>query len=504
MKKKLLFLFIILYFFKLNTKANDFKIKGFHLDLRSQVMTMPALKTFAEELSNFKINTLVMEWEATFPYNENATLTNRYAYKPEEIRDFIAYCTQFGIDVIPLHHCFGHVEWILRHDRYRHISEDKKEVSQVCPMQEKEAVRIFTSLFKEVVAVHPSQYFHIGGDETYLLGSCEKCRGKAACKSKSQLFVDYVKAMCKIVTEFGKTPVVWADIILKYPEAIAEMPKKVVYVDWNYGWQINHFGDVAKLYAAGATIWGAPSIRSSPDNLYLTSWATHFDNQRDFIPYARQTCYEGIVMTSWSTSGLYSFLYNNGWEIQDMEQIRNVYPLNGFRILLAAYAQSVNQTEPLNPHDFVVEYAQNRFGLTAQTGEILWEILSAKQEVIHAKTAVNPVLRQTLQLRNKLYDLKPTKNKTEFEHLKLMFDIRINYLKFKELESFYQSGCFHRSEAKGLLQKIDQLLAEEKKLDKRFVSLQSGFLHPKEIEHQNTIRKRKILVVRDFLATQIK
>lgn len=508
MKRFFLFFCFLSQLFFVSGAQPDFKVKGFHLDLRSQVMTLPALKAFANELAGFKINTLVMEWEATFPYNQNATISNKYSYKPEEVKDFIAYCAGLGIDVIPIHHCFGHVEWILRHERYRHISEDRKEVSQVCPMKVDEAVPIFRSLFREVAAYHPSPYFHIGGDETYLLGSCEKCRGKVENEGKSKLFVDYVKAMCEIVTELGKIPVLWADIILKYPEAIAEMPDNVIYVDWNYGWQINHFGDMHKLYNAGATMWGAPSIRSSPDNMHLTTWLTHFNNQRDFIPYSRKAGYEGVVMTSWSTSGLYSFMYDQGWEIQDMEQVRNVYPLNGFRILLAAYGKSVNQTEPLNPELFVTEYAQNRFNLTEKEGKILWEILSSRQELVRAgKTpnggSVENLLKQAVSIRDKLYALKPKNNKTEFEHLKLMFDIRVNYLKYKVLESVYQSESYDRSKAKGLLSEIDEILQTEKKLDKRFASLQKGFMTDREIAHQNEIRKRKMFVLKDFLSKQV-
>lgn len=508
LKKLLLFVFLSAGLSSVYAVEKDFKVKGFHLDLRSQVMTMQALKSFAKELAGFNINTLVMEWEATFPYYDNATISNKYAYKPEEVRDFIAYCTSLGIDVIPIHHCFGHVEWILRHDRYRHISEDKKEVSQVCPMKVEDAVPVFKSLFREVAAYHPSPYFHIGGDETYLLGSCVHCSEKVEKQGKSKLFVDYVKAMCEIVTELGKIPVLWADIILKYPEAIVDMPDNVIYVDWNYGWKINYFGEMNKLYDAGATMWGAPSIRSSPDNMYLTTWLTHFNNQRDFIPYSRKTGYEGIIMTSWSTSGLYSFLYDRGWEIQDMEQVRNVYPLNGFRILLAAYAKSVNQIEPINPEVFVIDYAVERFGFNKNEGGILWQVLSEKQEIVHSgKNArgqsAEAMLQQASATRDKLYTLKPKKNKTEFEHIKLMFDIRVNYLRFKTLEAIYQSDDYNRSKAKKLLPEINEILNYEKKLDKRFTALQKGFITDREIIHQNEIRKRKMFVLKDFLSRQV-
>ena len=55
----------------------DFPVKGFHIDLRCQVMTIPALKAFATELAGFGINTIVMEYEATFPFEENATQIGR-------------------------------------------------------------------------------------------------------------------------------------------------------------------------------------------------------------------------------------------------------------------------------------------------------------------------------------------------------------------------------------------------------------------------------------------
>lgn len=488
-------------------KGDDFSVKGFHLDLRAEVMTMPALKAFASELAQFGINTLVMEWEATFPYNENAIISNRNSYKPGEVRDFIAHCTSLGIDVIPIHHCFGHAEWILRHERYRHICEDSKEISQVCPMKVEEAIPIFRSLFKEMADYHPSPYFHIGGDETYLLGSCPLCREKVEKEGKSKLFVDYVKAMCDIVTEMGKIPVLWADIILKYPEAIAEMPKNAIYVDWNYGWQINRFGDMNKLYKAGATMWGAPSIRSNPDNMYLTNWLTHFNNQRDFIPYSREAGYEGIIMTSWSTSGQYSLLYEPRWEVQDIEPIRNVYPLNGFRILLAAYAKSLQQVEPLDPSSFVKEYAVARFGLTEEEGQVFWQVLSEKQELVKLWKNTNglpatQLLQQATSQRDRLYAMRPRKNRTEFEHFKLMFDIRVSYLKGKELEADYQSENYNRSQAKDLLKRVEAIIQEEKKLDKRFTELQKGFLTDSEINHLNTIRKHKLYLLKDFLAQQ--
>ncbi|OFY39029.1 MAG: hypothetical protein A2X18_05715 [Bacteroidetes bacterium GWF2_40_14] len=511
MKRSRLVIIILLFSNLLFAKepVNDFEVKGFHIDLRCQIMTMPALKAFAKELSEFGINTIVMEWEATFPFMKHATLCNKYSYSAEEVASFIKYCGTIGIDVIPLQNCFGHVEYILSHDRYSYLKEDKKEVSQLCPMKEEECVELFTEIFKEVAAMHPSKYFHIGGDETYLLGSCKLCAEKSAKVGKSKLFVDYVKAMCKIATDLGKTPVLWADVILKYPDAVGELPKEAIFIDWNYGWKNDHFGDIGRLYKAGVTFWGSPSIRSHPDNLYLTQWNKHFNNQQIFIPYARKNNYKGVVMTSWSNGGTYGFLYDTGWEVVQMYPIRYVYPLSGFRIIVACYGEALKTNGPVDAEAFVIKYSQERFGFSQEEGKLLWDILTAPQEEVVKgkdlnKKSVSEILKETKYLRSELYRLRPKTNTKEFEHFKLMFDIRVQYLLFKEAEWEYESRNFKREVASAYIDKLSLLVDEAKKIDKRFINLNRGFLYDKELVEINKLRTEKLFKMYNTLQNLIK
>lgn len=474
-----------------------FPVCGFHIDLRIQVMTMPALKDFAKELAGFGINTLVMEWEASYPYEKHATISNKYAYTREQVKDFIFYCDNLGIEVIPLQQCFGHVEYILRHDRYRELRESNKDISQVCPLEVKGDKELFTDLFADMASLHHSKYIHIGGDETRLLGYCSECSAKAAEEGTSKLFADYLTMICKIVTDMGKVPVLWSDIVLKYPEVVDHLPKETVYVDWNYGWKINYFGDLDKLLDKGLNFWGSPAIRSHPDNWYTTDWEKHFNNQRDFIPYARKAGYQGMVMTSWSTSGVYGFNWDTNNEVIDMYAMRNVYPLSGFRILIAAYAQSLNQSEALEPEKFVIQYARERFGLTDQEGERLWQILTASPILVKVG---NPIvdteldtIRQSVEHAKMLMaSLSPKKNTQEFEHLNLMLDLRSFYLDFKKVESFYESEQYTREMDRKLLLELKRLLAESENLNQRFTDLNTGFLYADEIAEQNQIRNQKL------------
>ena len=88
----LLFLFIVSNNIDSNAQSNlsgDFQVKGFHLDLRIQVMTPQALRDFAKELSGFGINTLIVEWEASYPYQKHAVISNNLAYTRNDIASFI-------------------------------------------------------------------------------------------------------------------------------------------------------------------------------------------------------------------------------------------------------------------------------------------------------------------------------------------------------------------------------------------------------------------------------
>lgn len=481
---------------------HDFAVKGFHLDLRIQVMTPDALKAFANELAEFGLNTIVMEWEGSYPFEKHATISNKYSYTRKEVKDFIQHCEDLGISVIPLQQSLGHVEYILRNPRYSMLKEDKKDISQLCPMQVLGNKALFTDLFTDLAEMHNSDYIHIGGDETYLLGHCELCKAKVEKEGKSKLFVDHMKMISQIVIDLGKKPVMWADIILKYPEAAAELPKETIFVDWNYGWKINHFGDIPNLQDLGFTFWGAPAIRSHPDNWYVTDWTTHFKNQKEFIPYARNANYEGMIMTSWSTTGVYGFTWDVGYDVVDMVQVRNTYPLSGFRILVASYAKALVSNIAIDPKSFILKYGKERFGLKNDDALRFYNYLYAPPELISNGKPVNSSSIKAMKddfgkLRDELNLIKPKKNQEEFEHFKLMSDLRMHYLDFKEVESLYNSEEFTTSQTPNLLKKLDYILADATVLAKRFTELNKGFLYDSELYEQNKLRVQQMQVLYD-------
>lgn len=486
-----------------NTAGDSFRVKGFHLDLRIQVMKMQALKDFALKLSKNGINTLVMEWEASYPYEKHRIISSRYAYSREEVRDFIDYCESLHIDVIPLQQSFGHVEYILKHPRYKELREDQKDYSQVNPLKEELCRALFTDLFKDMAAMHKSDYLHIGGDETYLLGHSEESKKKVAEVGKGRLYGDYLKLMCDIVVSLGKRPVVWADIALKYPDALKSLPKETIFVDWNYGWALDRFGDHRKLMESGFEIWGAPSIRSQPDNYFITQWDKHFNNIGTFIPQARELGYKGMVMTSWSTSGIYSPVFESSTDMIDLYAIRRVYPISGFNMLIDAYFKAVNDSA-FNAGDFIRDYALTHYGLDEKDASAFRKaICSAPYEinqgkVIGAALSVKQLLDSAQEASSVLNALRPQKGKNEFEHYRLMADIRCQYLRYMLAEEQVNAEGFRAEDAPRILKQLNAI--HTKKLDRRFIKLNKAVLYPSELKTENELRNSRIELLKEKLS----
>jgi hypothetical protein len=480
-------------------------VRGFHLDLRIQVMKLPALKAFAKDLRQQGINTLIMEWEASYPFEGDPQIANRYVYTREEVKEFVGYCHQLGIDVIPLQQSFGHVEYILRNNKYAALREDEHDLSQVCPAKLALNKEVFTRLFKDMAGTHGSPYIHIGCDETHLLGHCPICQKLAAEEGLSKLYFDHVKMLCDIVVGLGKRPVLWADIALKHPEYIQLLPKQTIFVDWNYGWDLNAFGDHDKLVNSGYEIWGAPALRSEPDNYYLTRWQHHFENIGEFIPQCRKLGYKGIVMTSWSTSGVYNGLFDADDEVVDLYAVRHVYPLAGFRLLIAAYTRAL-QDSNFESGAFIAGYCRDRYGLDAPSALAFRKALfNAPYKVIDEKVvspSVMPLevlLDSARESANVLHGLKVGQHADEFEHYRLMADIRVYYLSYLVLEAKVNDAVDIEAFRK-LAGDVRVLMASEPALDEAFSRLNGSTLYPAAIEEENAVRVYRTHLLYDRLA----
>ena len=235
----------------------------------------------------------------------------------------------------------------------------------------------------------------------------------------------------------------------------------------------------------------------------------HFENLVTFLPFARSHGYEGIIETSWSTSGTYGFHYDNGWEVISMQPIRQVYPMSGFQILVDAYCQAANSDKILNPHDFILSYAQQRYGFSNKEAQTFLRYFSFPQELVRKGkdtkgTDITEIIKNSKEVKNKFDKISPRQNINEFEHYRLMLDLRINYLRYKEIEFIFNSSTYDVTQAEKLLQRLYQIITEAEDLDNRFIDMNKNYLKSGQAKEINTLRTEKMKELYQALQRQTK
>ena len=169
-----------------------------------------------------------------------------------EVQSFISYCARLGIEVIPLQQCFGHVEYILRHERYAHLrGEQQRHFASCARSRRMRPTKFSANYWRTWLHCIPSKYIHIGGDETYLLGHCEDCRAKAGRDGKSKLYVDYLRKSPAMLLKLGPAACCFGPTCCSNIRKLREKCPCAnrIFVDWNYGWKPNFFW----RYLAGGT-----------------------------------------------------------------------------------------------------------------------------------------------------------------------------------------------------------------------------------------------------------
>jgi hypothetical protein len=238
-------------------------------------------------------------------------------------------------------------------------------------------------------------------------------------------------------------------------------------------------------------------------------WEKHFKNIRDFVPACRQLGYKGMIMTSWSTSGGYSPVWETDENILDLYAIRHVYPISGFNMLLAAYAESLRSEKPLDIDAFVTKYAMDNYGLNAEQATEFWQALKASPyQVIQGKVIspgsmpIEGLMAIAGHVLNSFNKLDATKNQEEFKHYSLMAAIRAHYLAYEFIEEKVNSPSFDPAEIPTVLDSLKRLMDNQARLDIVFEQLNKDYLYPGELQEESELRNAKARLLYNRLSRQ--
>lgn len=323
---------------------------GFHIDMNVAQFTPQYLEKWLNELARLGYDTVIWEVENNVKWETCPECASPDAFTKDEFREILALCRNLGLEPIPLFQTIAHCEYVLKHEKYKHLAESPGAINQYCPTNPDlmefldRWIDEYLELFGKVA------HFHLGADEAWSLGSCGRCAQYAKALSLSDLYVNHVNALAEKLAQLGVTPAIWADMVLHHNEALDKLSRDIMLFDWMYdirygmgrfwvwgkGWVqddaiprdvLDKFGDYLFpegdepgkapeafytadfLAAQGLSVVTCPASSSYGDNVFAPRNWYHMANTFDSCHKGLSPTLAGSVLTSWT-------VHLHPWELQ--------------------------------------------------------------------------------------------------------------------------------------------------------------------------------------------
>lgn len=295
-----------------------------HLDLKGAPPKVSYYKYLFRLLRTLGATGLLVEYEDMFPFEGNIrNISAGNCYTKSEITSIQEIANENKLVVIPLVQTFGHMEFVLKLDKYKDFREVPRYPQALCPTYNGTLPLIF-EMIDQIVAAHPNaRHLHIGADEVYQIGECSRCLDLMTKRQwgKKQLFLDHVSKVARYVKDKYPelTVLMWDDEFREIsPQEIIDRGLHLIVepVVWKYTTDpaATLTDQLWESYAAvWKDIWVATAFKgaTSPDR-YYTDVAYHMENHQRWLEiiskYSSQITFKGVMLTGWQRYDHFSVL----------------------------------------------------------------------------------------------------------------------------------------------------------------------------------------------------
>ncbi|XP_039205656.1 hexosaminidase D-like isoform X2 [Crotalus tigris] len=298
-----------------------------HLDLKGAAPKVSYLEQIFPLFSKMGANGVLIEYEDMFPFKgELEILRSPYAYSEEDIAKIQELAGLNKLEIIPLVQTFGHVEFILKHDKYRHLREVERFPNSFNPHLP-ETLALLKALLTQVLSKHPhSSWVHIGADEVFHLGEGADSKNWMSHNGgdTGKMYLNHIREVVHFIASqpWGLQVLLWDDMLRKVGIAAIQdsgIAKHASPVLWFYApdFDTQQIGRYIEKYAECGfpTIWFASAFKGTTGPAQAwTPLNTHLQNHLRWLKVMKVTekmssiHFQGIVLTGWQRYDHYSAL----------------------------------------------------------------------------------------------------------------------------------------------------------------------------------------------------
>lgn len=274
---------------------------------RGPVPTVDYIKRQLRTFAAYKLNlhSFYMEHafaSATHPLigPEGGSLT------PAEIRELVAYAKSYHIELVPEQQTFGHLHKALKLEKYNPLAE--VPYGDVLSPQQEGSYKLIADWYRELNELFPSQFFHIGADETFELGQGQS-REAARTRGVGAVYFEHLNRVRELLKPYNRKLIFWGDIALNHPELIGSIPKDLIVANWdytprdNFATRIDPFKNAGLQQMVCPGVWGWNQIFPNVD--------TASKNIINFVRDGQAAGAIGMLNTTWDDDG--ETLFEQGW-----------------------------------------------------------------------------------------------------------------------------------------------------------------------------------------------
>ena len=294
----------------------DMKVRGISDDIsRGQVSNLDNFKKIISHIARYKMNTYMPYIEDMLEFENYPTIgKNRGALTKAEVKEILAFAKKNFVEVIPIFQTLGHYENILSQDEFLKYAEF---IGAASLNVSSDLTYVFLEdMLKEVFELFPSEYFHMGADESWDvgLGASKKLVEET---NIAVVHANHYKKVYDICKKYNKKVMMYGDILLDHPEILSLIPKDIIIVDWHYRADEDYLStktirNAGFEYLVSPSAWNFTStfpvnINSLPNIKYIVK--SGLENES-----------HGMINSNWGDYGAETFkefiLYNYAWSAQ--------------------------------------------------------------------------------------------------------------------------------------------------------------------------------------------
>ena len=274
---------------------------------RGPVPTVDYIKRQLRTLAAYKLNLHSFYMEHAFSSTAHPLIgPEGGSLTPAEIRELVAYAKSYHIELVPEQQTFGHLHKVLKLEKYNSLGETP--YGDVLSPQQEDSYKLIADWYRELNNLFPSQFFHIGADETFELGQGQS-REAARQRGVGAVYFEHLNRVRDVLKPYNRKLIFWGDIALNHPDLIGSIPKDLIVANWDYSPRDNYAARIDPFKNAGLQqlvcpgVWGWNQIFPNVDN--------SSKNIINFVRDGQAAGAIGMLNTTWDDDG--ETLFEMGW-----------------------------------------------------------------------------------------------------------------------------------------------------------------------------------------------